>query len=311
MSDSTTPLRCCTKCGIEKPLSIEFFGYEKSRNAFRTVCRACRNAASRTRRHDPINSGTKTCNTCNIDYPATTKFFYAHYVNRDGLKGQCKQCYTQTHSLGLRNTLQFGVPDGYKRCSICAKILLYTPEYFHRRYTGNDKNLLAHCKDCARNKFADWRKINGKWLVDNTKRWRQQNPDSYRKLQRRHRLKYPEKSRIRTHKRLARKRQLPNNCTPDNWEACLEYWQHRCAACGRTKDETITIAADHWIPLSWPDCPGTIAANMIPLCHGIDGCNNTKWAHDPEIWLQKRFGVQDAQVILSRINAYFEWVTEQ
>jgi len=47
---------------------------------------------------------------------------------------------------------------------------------------------------------------------------------------------------------------------------------------------------------------------MIPLCHGLGGCNNSKSDKDPEPWLTKRFGKRKAAVILKRIHAYFALV---
>jgi hypothetical protein len=47
---------------------------------------------------------------------------------------------------------------------------------------------------------------------------------------------------------------------------------------------------------------------MVPLCHGIDGCNNTKGAKPPDEWLIERYGKRKAAAILRRIAAFFEWV---
>lgn len=58
-------------------------------------------------------------------------------------------------------------------------------------------------------------------------------------------------------------------------------------------------------------CPGTIPGNMVPLCHGMFGCNNSKADKDPEIWLIKRYGKRKATIILKRINVYFDIVREK
>jgi hypothetical protein len=70
---------------------------------------------------------------------------------------------------------------------------------------------------------------------------------------------------------------------------------------------------DHWIALSdpRPDNPGTVPTNIVPLCHGIGGCNNRKSNRDPVEFLETEFGVRRARQILTRINAYFAWVKEQ
>ncbi len=70
---------------------------------------------------------------------------------------------------------------------------------------------------------------------------------------------------------------------------------------------------DHWIAISdlRPDNPGTVATNMIPLCHGISGCNNKKQNKDPIEWMRQEYGTRKAKPIIARIEAYFEWVREQ
>jgi len=113
---------------------------------------------------------------------------------------------------------------------------------------------------------------------------------------------------------MARKRGLPDDFTVDQWQRCLDYFNHCCAVCGRQMKDlfgTHTVAMDHWIPLSSPDCPGTVAHNIVPLCHGEGGCNNSKGAKIPETWLKKRFGGRKAKAIVARIEAYFDWLRQQ
>lgn len=70
--------------------------------------------------------------------------------------------------------------------------------------------------------------------------------------------------------------------------------------------------ADHWIPLVYDDCPGTVPENIVPLCHsikdGAGGCNNSKQALDPYQWLIDKFGKRKAEEIFTKIQAYFEMV---
>lgn len=90
--------------------------------------------------------------------------------------------------------------------------------------------------------------------------------------------------------------------TPQDWERCLAYWGNACAVCGVTS-EIRSIAADHWIPL----CVGgkTDKLNIIPLCHGVGGCNNRKSKRLPEEWLTAQVGADMAQSIIEQVSAYF------
>lgn len=88
----------------------------------------------------------------------------------------------------------------------------------------------------------------------------------------------------------------------------LEYFNNCCAVCGHQLLDLFgdtKLHFDHWIPLSDPATPGTVVTNMIPLCGGKGGCNNSKHARDPREWLTARYGKRRAQAIIDRIEAYF------
>src|SRR5512141_2961524 len=87
-----------------------------------------------------------------------------------------------------------------------------------------------------------------------------------------------------------RKRKLPDTFTDQDWQRALEYWDYKCAVCGRPRGLWHTLAADHWIPLSDPECPGTIPTYIVPLCHGEGGCNNSKRSRSPQAWLEAKLG---------------------
>jgi hypothetical protein len=112
------------------------------------------------------------------------------------------------------------------------------------------------------------------------------------------------------HRRESAKVDLPYLWSPDEWQRCLAYWDNRCAVCGRPAGPGHTLAADHWIPLkpnyvlSEPN-PGTVPWNITPLCHGENGCNNSKYNSKPEEWLVRRFDIVEATQILNKIQAHF------
>jgi len=110
---------------------------------------------------------------------------------------------------------------------------------------------------------------------------------------------------------VARKRSLPDTFSERDWLRALEYWGYKCAVCGRPRGLWHTLAADHWIPLTAPDCPGTVPTNIIPLCHGEGGCNNSKRSKVPDEWLVSKLGTKDAFQKQLEIDAYFLWVKDQ
>lgn len=105
-----------------------------------------------------------------------------------------------------------------------------------------------------------------------------------------------------------RKRALPNQYSAAERRRAMDYWSGTCAICGRPPGLWHTVALDHWVPISHPDCPGTIPTNMIPMCHGNDGCNNHKHAKDPFQFLIQKFGKRRARKKLAEIEFFFKWM---
>jgi hypothetical protein len=104
---------------------------------------------------------------------------------------------------------------------------------------------------------------------------------------------------------------LPNTFTLEQRAFMLAYWNYACAICGNQEGFWHLLADDHWIPINSPDCPGTVADNMIPLCHGTNGCNNAKNSSEPQAWLVKQFGTSKARKLSKAIEAYFAVVTQR
>ncbi len=103
---------------------------------------------------------------------------------------------------------------------------------------------------------------------------------------------------------------LPCTLTTEDWLLALDYWHHACAICERPRGLWHIIAMDHWIPVSDPrsDNPGTVPENILPLCHGIDGCNNSKGNRDASTWLSEKIGTVKAQRKMKQIIEYFNIV---
>lgn len=140
---------------------------------------------------------------------------------------------------------------------------------------------------------------------------RQRKAAKVHATERAYRLAHPEKSRLKEQLRRTRKYELPYTFRYADETFCRAYFDHACAVCGNQEGFQWTIAMDHWIPLKSSACPGTIATNMIPLCHGLGGCNNSKLHRNPDVWLIERFGPRKAAQILKKIHAYFALVSQQ
>lgn len=103
----------------------------------------------------------------------------------------------------------------------------------------------------------------------------------------------------------ARIRNLPYNFTAEDFQYARDYWRGLCPCCGKQVNDLwgeIKTHADHWIPISAPNCPGTVPWNMLPLCNK---CNSSKRDKEPRAWVMEKFGKRQGAAILKRIDEYF------
>lgn len=245
----------------------------------------------------------KTCSKCKELKPVTE--YTKDKQKTDGFRSDCKVC--------SRNRIK---ADRVAR-----------PEHYHeievKRYWGNREARLAKKKRAYHENIeenrAHKRDLRTKNIERERERDRLRHTDARRIANRnRHKIRKhldPDYQKAASHRRLARKRNLPYAFTSDDWSRCLEYFNHRCAVCGRPQGLWHIIAADHWIALADLNCPGTIPSNIIPLCHakkdGTDGCNNRKKDVNPKDWVIRSFGDKEAKKILARVEGYFSWLIQQ
>jgi hypothetical protein len=198
-----------------------------------------------------------------------------------------------------------------------------TLEYFSK----HGPRLRSRCKYCHRRDALDWAKQNPKKANAGSYRWTRNNQERRKEIRRRSyrnserqrqtsrernqrlwkaggrerlrekRAQKPWIYKLSWHLRITRKRRLPDTLTEQEWQETLVAWRHRCAICGAEGD----ITADHWIPLSSPNCPGTTKNNMIPLC---GSCNYSKQRHNALEWMTWRFGREYALERYAVITAY-------
>lgn len=240
----------------------------------------------------------KTCSKCGKSLPATTEYFHADKSKPDGFYSSCKTCKLKHESEARqRNPELFRTRDRKRWLTrkdshnLQRRVKNTSKEHRAQSRAYRVENL-EKVREWDRQRYQrDYEKRRG-----NNERYRKANPAVFVAISQR---------------RLARQRGLPRNFQKQDWLRALEYFKYCCAVCGRPRGLWHTLAADHWIPLILPNCPGTVPTNIVPLCHGIGGCNNRKNSTEPQEWLTRMYGSKKASAILRRIEAYFEWLREQ
>ncbi|MCZ2077912.1 MAG: HNH endonuclease [Bryobacterales bacterium] len=287
-----TPVKRCTQCNEVKPISE--FSQQKLRNGTYVAKPSCKTCAARKAREKrAVNP--KHANEIARQY---------YQKHRDELVEKARQ-YRQNNPEKVK--------DANKRSR--------TKHIDKARQRRRDSYIQNRDKEIAQNRH--WRHNNPQKYRIQRKRWRDKNADKLRELRRIKRLAKPEMVKewkrrdyhknkatyyAANHRRRARKLSLPDTFTVDDWHIALDYWRNLCAYCGSQQGLWNPMSADHFIPLSSPDCPGTVPENMIPACQS---CNASKHNYDSREWAIKKFGKRKAAQILKRINAYFDWLKTQ
>lgn len=263
------------------------------------------------------NSTTETfaCTVCKRILPFTAEFFALRKGARKGLRHLCRDCKnSQSRELGKRKRearraeLEKIIPRGFKKCHRCEKILPKTAEYFYQRKTGYFSYL---CKECSREKARLDYAIN----PEKRARMAAYTHNRYKRTyipKPKHLKTQAQKRETKRHaeqRRRATQIGLPATFTDEDWTKALAYFGGRCAICDRPPGLWHLLAQEHWVAQSRGGAytPG----NILPICHGVNGCNNSKWNHDPLEWLEWKFGKRKAGRIADRIFRYFAWIKEQ
>lgn len=274
----------------------------------------------------PVSQPLKRCSACKQLFPQTLEYFHK---SGPRLSSRCKSCISEvSRSYRERNaeTLKEKKREYFQRNRERIRI-----KKLNQRHENPDKDRertrkyrAEHPDQIREMKRRQYQK-HVEEMREYHRRYRREHKSGIREISRRYRLRHqqearerirvyrsnnPEVEKARMHRRLARKRNLPNTFTRSDWKHAVNYFGGCCAVCNRPVGLWHTLAADHWIPLSSPDCPGTIPTNIVPLCHGVDGCNNAKNDKPAAEWLTDTFGARKAKKILARIQTYFDSLME-
>jgi hypothetical protein len=252
----------------------------------------------------PENPQLKRCTKCGELKPREA--FFANKKASDGKRAHCKACDAARQLKWRADNPNYFREWGEKnRERVRAKKRVWddanrdkTREYSRRDKAKNREKRLEETQIWRSNNREHTRAYSRQYRIDHADEVRAYNAE-YRRTRRAQRY-------INEQRRLAYERAVPFEWTKKQWMDTLAYFGGCCAACGRPRGLWHTIAADHWIPVSSPNCPGTVPHNMIPLCHGVGGCNNIKNDKPAGMWLAEQFGKRKGKAIQRRIEAFLE-----
>lgn len=249
----------------------------------------------------PDSIPLKCCTACKQSFPATTEFFYSSKQVRCGLQARCKSCQDIAHRKWLANNryrVNESMREWHKRNPT-------KQSEYEKKRNKNDK---------YRKRKQDWRHSHKTQISKSAHKYYLRNRDTILARNKNWHDTHLADFRIYIQKRRYKERK--GNFTTQDWQICLEYWDHKCAICGCRVGFWTTLAIDHWKPIFKGG--EHVATNIVPLCHaklgtpnGKPHCNNSKGTNDAYEWLVLKFGKRFANKKIKEIQAYFDFLTSQ
>lgn len=261
----------------------------------------------------------KQCNRCGRSFPATPEYFRIDSRNKNGISNPCRVCkllesreYFQRSDIQEKERSRKNSPE-YKEKQ---KSHRNTPEYLasQREYAktpAQRARVKRYKQDPKNKKRASEKRKTPKFRAKKRadQRQRRLNPIIKQKEKDyRQRPEVKENYLEHTQRRRSLQRLLPYTMTVQDKQRAVEYFDGCCPVCGRQFSDLFsdrTLSWDHWWVAQSKGGAFT-SDNILPLCHGFDGCNNSKHNRTPEEWLNERYGKRKARQILERIKAYFK-----
>lgn len=254
---------------------------------------------------------TKHCSKCGNEYPATNVYFYPKKGSKYNLSSNCRECiksrsreYRSANPDKVREMNHSWYLKNREKANKTSQEWNAThPESFNASKRKWRNANIEHSREYHRN----WRAANRDKSRSYSRKWKRLHYETALEIDRiRHRNK-PDRAKANDLRREARKLMLPASYTADDWNRSLSFFGYTCAYCGRQRGLWNPMTADHFIPLSSPECPGTVPSNMIPACRS---CNSSKNDANPIGWVITKFGARKAKKILNRIRAYIDSLTQ-
>lgn len=250
---------------------------------------------------DEYTTPMRRCNVCGAEHPETPDYFPKGARYKNGLKPQCKACSRDRIKSWRQNNPEKAAAQRKRGYDKHRDARIAYSQKWYSEHLGERREYDRQRRINQRPQIKAWQKA-----------WVSKNPDYQREYNHRHIETKRVYRRIKKAEYRARKHLLPSTLTTADWLTAVSYFNSCCAVCGRQMRDLfgdVQVHADHWIPITKGGA--TTPSNIVPLCGGKDGCNNSKHNREPQEWLIEKFGKRKAREILGRVEAYFEWVKER
>ena len=204
------------------------------------------------------NLGTKSCSNCGGEYPLSLEYWYKNKRAKSGCSTYCKTC---TKARSNKNYYDNIEDRKERRTKNKEKLARY-----NKQYKKDNKEKLARY-------HKQYKKDNKEKIAEQQKEYKAKNKEKIARYKEQYyQSEQGRKNKVKSNQnRRAKKAQLPNTLTTEEYEDNLKYFNHSCAYCGCELDED-NHHIEHVYPIS-RGVYGTTKENCIPSC---DSCNLSK-----------------------------------
>ena len=164
------------------------------------------------------------------------------------------------------------LPEGMRKCHKCQEVKEI--KYFYKGST-RASGVNPKCKECTNRDNKAKRRNPERKDLEVRRKWSEKNKDRLREYNRQYRENNRDKHNAKEGRRRARKRNLPDTFTGEEYSEIRECFFNLCSIC-----ESDFEHMDHFIPLA-SGHGGTFYGNMVPLCRS---CNTSKKDSNPFEW---------------------------
>lgn len=243
-----------------------------------------------------IDIETKVCSKCCEE--KLLNCFGTAKVNKDGLRGTCKDCNKKRNKKYRADNKQT-IAKQQKQYNLENKEIIAERRKIYRSNNKEERReymqqyKIDKKEDISKNKKSYYKenilkiklykkqhRLDSKYsIAEYKKQYRLDNKDKLAKYILQYRKDNEEKYSVYFQSRRAKKKLLPHTLTALQWRNAQQYFERKCCFCGK---ET-ALTQEHFLAVD--NGGGYTKENIIPSCKS---CNSSKWKHNCLEWYKKQ-----------------------
>ncbi|WP_226035670.1 HNH endonuclease [Aquibacillus saliphilus] len=200
----------------------------------------------------------------------------------------------------------------FKKCTNCTEWKENNLDNFYKN-KGSKDGLTTWCKKCMIKNSKKYNEENREWYINWKRDYHEENKESenirrkkwYRDNKEKQQeyfteWQYKNKDKIKEYQ-LYRSANKKHEITKDEWISCLNYFNHCCAYCGISEEESLSLYNQRLHQEHVDHNGANDLSNNIPSCKGCNSGKNTKDLDE---------FIFDYAIEQEKIDIVYKWINE-